>query len=106
MTQAADVVRKVTVVMPPGILVEHRRRPVTLPWAFQCIVKAVRIEEVHSEHILPVSDPFHPLHGGIHEDAAERFAEEPFAAELMRSRTRHLDSDMFIRPITVADERI
>ena len=104
--QAAHIIRELAVVIPPRILVEHRWRPVPFAGTFQGVMKAVRVEQVDTQHVLPVGDPFHALHGRIHEDAAERFTQQARAAILVRRRAADFHCHVFIGPVAVTDDGV
>jgi hypothetical protein len=106
MAQPGNVAGELVVDVPPGVLVEHRRRPVPLARTFQGVVETMRVEQVDAQDVLPVGDPLHPLHRGVHEDAAERLAEESLAAQLMGGRGGELQGDVLGRPVAAADDRV
>jgi hypothetical protein len=69
-------------------------------------VEPVRVDEVDAEHVLPVGDPLHPLHRGVHEDAAEGLAEDALAAELVRRGAGQLHRDVLGGQVSRPDDRV
>ena len=94
------------VVMPPGILIEHRRRPVALAVSLKCVVESMWVQHIDAENVLPVGYPLHPLHGGVHEDAAERLTDEAITSEVMSGGGCQLDRNVLIGRLAAADDWI
>src|SRR5215210_3980736 len=51
MAQPGNIAGELVVDVPPGVLVEHRRRPVPLAWTFQGVVEAVRVEQIDAQYV-------------------------------------------------------
>ncbi len=83
-----------------------RGRPIALARAFQGVMEAVRVEQVDAQHVFPIGDPLHALHGGIHEDAAKRLAQQARAAQLVRGRAADFHRHVLVGPVARADDRV
>ena len=104
--QARHVVGELRVVLPPGVVVELRGRPVPLPLALDGIVVAVVVEEVDAEDVLPVGHPLHPLQRAVPVGPPHRLTQEPRAAVVVRRRRADLEGDVLGRLRRAPDLRV
>ena len=100
------VVVELAVLLPPGELIEHGRRPIPFPLSFHGIVEAMGNKLVHAQHIFPVCNPLHPLHSAVPVGAAHGFTAQTDGAVLVSSRGGNFQRNVLIFHLPGADSGI
>ncbi len=101
-----QVIIEEPILLPPCKLAEHGRRPVPLALALYGIMEPVGNKLVDPQHILPVRNPFHALHGAVPIRAAHGLGYQTDAAVLMRCRAGNFQRHMLVLHFPCADSRI